>query len=183
MRLRPPAASTPRSARRKTVIVDTTAVRPPVRRVVTGHDTTHRAHVLWDEAIDEALRGKSGFVTPMWATANAPADIRVGDDVADPREGPHATAPAPLGTRFLVMDYPPGGEGVMHRTETLDYVVMVSGQIDLVTDDATVHLRAGDVVVQRGTNHAWRNPYTQIARLAIVLVDAKALGFGNPRLS
>jgi naringenin degradation protein FdeH len=122
-------------------------------------------------------------VTPMWATANAPADIRVGDDVDDPRDEPHATPPPPLGTRFLIMDYPPGGEGVMHRTETLDYVVMVSGEIDLVIDDATVHLRAGDVVVQRGTNHAWRNPYAEIARLAIVLVDAKPLGFGNPRLS
>jgi quercetin dioxygenase-like cupin family protein len=162
--------------------VDQAVVRPPVRRVVTGHDAANRAQVIWDEAITEALRGKSGFVTPVWATADAPADIRVGEIVDDPRHAPHTTAPPPRGTRFLVLDYPAGSEGVMHRTETLDYVVMISGEIDLVVDDSTVHLRAGDVVVQRGTNHAWRNPYAQTARVAVVLIDAEPLGFGNPRL-
>jgi quercetin dioxygenase-like cupin family protein len=121
-------------------------------------------------------------VTPIWVTADAPADIRVGEVLDDPRNGPHSTAPPARGTRFLVMDYPAGSEGVMHRTETLDYVVMISGEIDLVVDDTMVHLHPGDVVVQRGTNHAWRNPYTENARVAVVLIDAEPLGFSNPRL-
>jgi uncharacterized cupin superfamily protein len=79
-----------------------------------------------------------------------------------------------------VIDFPPGNPGRMHRTETIDYVIVISGEIDMDMDDSTVHLRAGDVMVQRGTNHAWVNRGTAPARVAFVLVDAKPLGIGHP---
>ena len=90
------------------------------------------------------------------------------------------TAPPPHGSRFAVIDFPPGNRAVMHRTETIDYVVVIAGEIDMDMDDSTVHLKAGDVMVQRGTNHAWANRGTERARLAFVLLDASPLGIGHP---
>ena len=68
----------------------------------------------------------------------------------------------------------------MHRTETIDYVIVISGEIDMDMDNSTVTLKAGDVMVQRGTNHAWINRGKERARLAFVLVDATPLGIGHP---
>jgi naringenin degradation protein FdeH len=79
-----------------------------------------------------------------------------------------------------VIDFPPGNTGRMHRTETIDYVIVIAGEIDMDMDDSTVHLRTGDVMVQRGTNHAWVNRGTILARLAFVLIDATPLGIGHP---
>jgi hypothetical protein len=67
----------------------------------------------------------------------------------------------------------------MHRTETIDYVIVIAGEIDMDMDDSTVHLRAGDVMVQRGTNHAWVNRSAAPARVALVLIDAVPLGIGH----
>jgi len=153
----------------------------PVRRVVTGHDDGNVAKVLWDTAIAKVKRGKSGFLTQLWSTGGTPADIRVGEQIADPADEPHVTPPPPGGSRFVVIDYPPGNVGSMHRTETIDYIVVLAGEIDMVMDDSTVRLRAGDTMVQRGTNHAWFNRGTENARLAFVLIDAEPLGIGHPR--
>ena len=92
------------------------------------------------------------------------------------------TAPPENGTRFIVMEFAPGVESEMHRTETIDYIAVLDGEIDMEMDNSTVKLRAGDVMVQRGTNHAWVNRGTVPARLAIVLLDAKPLGIGHPRV-
>jgi mannose-6-phosphate isomerase-like protein (cupin superfamily) len=76
----------------------------------------------------------------------------------------------------LIEIYPPGQGGkrtVMHRTSTLDYVVVISGEVVLVLDDSEVTLRSGDVVVQRGTDHAWENRGTQPARMAFFHIDAQ----------
>jgi uncharacterized cupin superfamily protein len=70
----------------------------------------------------------------------------------------------------------------MHRTETIDYVIVIEGEIDMDMDDSTVKLKAGDIMVQRGTNHAWANRSSKHARVAFVLVDAKPLGIGKPVL-
>jgi uncharacterized cupin superfamily protein len=80
------------------------------------------------------------------------------------------------------MEFAPGIASEMHRTETIDYIAVLDGEIDMDMDDSTVKLRAGDVMVQRGTNHAWVNRSKAPARLAIVLLDAKPLGIGHPRL-
>ena len=89
---------------------------------------------------------------------------------------------SPNGTRFAVIDFPPGNKAVMHRTETLDYVLVLSGEIEMDMDDSTVKLKQGDIMVQRGTNHAWANRSKKNARVAFVLVDAKPLGIGKPVL-
>lgn len=154
----------------------------PVRRVVTGHDANNVAKVLWDDAITKVKRGKSGFLTHLWNTKATPADIRTGTAIDDPGDEPHITAPPPGGSRFVIIDYPPGNGGTMHRTETLDYVIVLEGEIDMVMDDSTVHLGTGDVLIQRGTNHAWCNNGTENARVAFVLVDAQPLGIGQPRV-
>jgi uncharacterized cupin superfamily protein len=80
------------------------------------------------------------------------------------------------------MEFAPGIVSEMHRTETIDYVAVLEGEIDMDMDDSTVKLRAGDIMVQRGTHHAWVNRAAVPARLAIVLIDAKPLGIGHPRL-
>jgi len=61
----------------------------------------------------------------------------------------------------------------MHRTRSIDYAVVISGEIDMLLDDSEVHLNAGDVLVQRGTNHAWVNRGREDCRIAFVLIDAK----------
>jgi quercetin dioxygenase-like cupin family protein len=68
----------------------------------------------------------------------------------------------------------------MHRTETLDYALVLSGEVDMELDDSTTSLKAGDVIIQRGTNHSWINRGTEVARIAFILVDAKPLGIGHP---
>jgi quercetin dioxygenase-like cupin family protein len=79
-----------------------------------------------------------------------------------------------------VLDVPPGNRPFMHRTETVDYIVVVEGEIEMDMDNSTVKLKAGDIVVQRGTNHAWANRSSKRARIAVVLVDATPLGIGKP---
>jgi len=155
----------------------------PVRRVVTGHDRGNVAQVLWDSAITKLKRGKSGMLTHLWNTKETPADIRAGGDIADPGDEPHITPPPPDGSRFVVIDFAPGNTPAMHRTETIDYVIVLSGEIDMDMDDSTVHLRAGDTLIQRGTNHAWANRSGEIARVAFVLIDGQPLGIGQPRLN
>jgi naringenin degradation protein FdeH len=155
----------------------------PVRRVVTGHDGNDVAKVLWDSTDTNVKRGKSGFLTHLWNTKTTPADVRVGEDIDDPGAEPHVTPPPASGSRFVIIDYPPGNTGTMHRTETIDYIIVLTGEIDMVMDDSTVTLRAGDTMVQRGTNHAWFNRGTENARLAFVLVDAEPLGIGHPRIA
>ena len=153
----------------------------PVRRVVTGHAEDGEAKVLFDNAITEVKRGKSGLLTHLWNTKATPADIAIGETIDDPGKEPHITAPPAGGSRFVVIDYPPGNNGSMHRTETIDYIIVLTGEIDMVMDDSTVTLRAGDTMVQRGTNHAWFNRGKENARVAFVLVDAVPLAIGHPR--
>ena len=76
--------------------------------------------------------------------------------------------------------FPPGNQPHMHRTETIDYVIVIDGEIEMDMDQSTVKLKAGDIMVQRGTNHAWVNRSDAPARLAFVLIDAKPLGIGHP---
>lgn len=152
-----------------------------LRRVITGHDAGGVARAAIDGDVTNLKRGASGStVMHVWNTRATPADIAVGafDDVG---LEPHITPPPPNGSRFAVIDFPPGNTGVLHRTESLDYVVVLAGKIDMDLDASTVHLRAGDVMVQRGTNHAWCNRGSEPARVAFVLIDAAPLGIGTPR--
>jgi quercetin dioxygenase-like cupin family protein len=153
-----------------------------IRRVVTGHDGGHVAKVIQDGPAENRRSSRPEVAsTLIWSTDRMPADISVGDEVEDMGARKLGTQPPPGGTRFVVMEFLPGASGVMHRTETIDYIAVLEGEIEMDMDRSTVRLKAGDVMVQRGTNHAWKNRGTSKARLAIVLVDAKPLGIGNPR--
>jgi naringenin degradation protein FdeH len=154
---------------------------PQIRRVVTGHDADGIAKVLIDDAAKNAKYPAPGTVsTLMWCTDAAPATIPIGESIDDMGARILGTAPPANGTRFAVIDFPPGNRPHMHRTETLDYVIVLEGEIDMDMDKSTVRLKAGDVLIQRGTNHAWANRGTTRARVAFVLIDAVPLGIGQP---
>ena len=176
-----------------------------IRRVVTGHDPAGKAVVTRDGApTNVRVRKASGGLisTLIWATDETPADISGSADRAA-REG--GVAPPPLGSVFRVVDFPPMDESVlqdheavtremglghagaparhplMHRTRSVDYAIVMCGEIDMLLDDSEVHLQAGDVVVQQGTNHAWVNRGTENCRIAFVLIDAsEPADRGNP---
>jgi quercetin dioxygenase-like cupin family protein len=78
-----------------------------------------------------------------------------------------------------VIDFPPGNKPFMHRTESIDYVICLEGEIEMDMDDSSVTMKAGDILIQRGTNHAWANRSKARARLAFVLIDAEPLGIGH----
>jgi quercetin dioxygenase-like cupin family protein len=154
--------------------------RTPVRRVVTGHDRSNVAKAMIDAPATNARTPPSGLVsTLIWCTDSAPCEMPVGAEFEDMGARKLGTPPPPNGTRFAVIDFPPGCPPSMHRTETIDYVIVVSGEIEMDMDDSTVKLKAGDVMVQRGTNHAWANRSDKPARVAFVLIDAKPLGIGH----
>ena len=154
---------------------------PPIRRVVTGHDRNNVAKAIVDGPATNAKAGASGATsTLIWSTDSTPADISIGDEVEDLGARILGTAPPAQGTRFAVITFPPGNPGRMHRTETIDYVVVICGELDMDMDDSTVRLKSGDVLVQRATNHAWVNRGKETARAAFVLLDSQPLGIGHP---
>jgi quercetin dioxygenase-like cupin family protein len=161
-------------------VTDTKPSYPPIRRVVTGHDGAV-AKVLFDGPATNAKYPSAGTVsTLIWSTDKTPAAIPIGTNIEDMGARILGTAPPANGTRFAVIDFPPGNKPHMHRTETIDYVLVLEGEIEMDMDDSTVKLKAGDVMVQRGTNHAWANRSSSRARVAFVLIDAEPLGIGRP---
>jgi len=156
---------------------------PPIRRVVTGHNANNIAKVLIDAPATNVKNPDSGIAsTLMWITDRNPADIAVGEKIEDMGARIVGTAPPANGTRFCVIDFPPGNHAHMHRTETIDYVIVIDGEIEMDMDNSTVKLKAGDILIQRGTNHAWANRSNKPARVAFVLVDGQPLGIGKPVL-
>jgi mannose-6-phosphate isomerase-like protein (cupin superfamily) len=144
-----------------------------LRRVVTGHDANGRAVVKIDELVSNVTSRRPGHAaTVVWTTEGYPVD-NDGDGDAGKWDG---VIPLPNGTVFRVIQYDPGVAPRMHRTDSIDYCVVMSGEIDMRLDDEKVHLKAGDVVVQRGTIHDWVNNGTEPCLIAFVLIDAKPVG-------
>lgn len=148
------------------------ARRMKVRRIVTGHDASGRAIVWKDGEIPDPSRPLQGLESALlWVTDEVPADYRGEEDPSTRKLG---IAPPAGGTRFSTLEIQPGNQHYMHRTDTIDYVVCIAGPIDMDLDGGeSVTLQAGDVLVQRGTNHSWVNRGSRPARIAVVLVDAK----------
>lgn len=117
----------------------------------------------------------------LWSTSDSPADISTGLSIEDMGSRQLGFQPMPRGTKFSVVTFRPKSVGSLHRTETIDYCVVISGRIELSLESGPpIKLAAGDVVVQRGTSHRWSNPGKTSASVAFVMVDAKPLGIGNP---
>ena len=153
---------------------------PFVRRIVTGHDEKDVAKVLIDAPAGNEKYPDAGVIsTLIWSTDGTPASIAIGEQPEDMGDRKLGSAPPWHGSRFAVIDFPPGNPAASHRTESLDYVICLEGEIDMDLDESSIRMKAGDVMVQRGTNHAWVNRGTVRARIAFVLLDAEPLGIGK----
>jgi len=144
-----------------------------VRRVVTGHDAAGKAIVAIDEIAQVAAPRPGHQICAVWANDKVPAGN------LDPRDGAAISdvSRLPNGATFRVIQHAPGAVSRMHRTQTLDYGVILSGAIVLELDDGVeAELGAGDVLVQRGTIHRWSNRGDAPCVMAVVLLDAEPLG-------
>ena len=167
-----------------------------VRRIVTGLDATGKAVALIDDRIAfEAPPGRNP-VGDLWLTAKAPAEL----STTDRKGAVTGLQPPPTGTIFRIVQFPPVTPAIekqgldmmmkvvgpsapakgrppkhplMHRTRTVDYAIILSGEIDLMLDDSQMHLKVGDIVVQQATNHAWINRGKEPCRIAFILVDSQ----------
>ena len=141
-----------------------------VRRIVTGHDPNGRALIKINEVSENVIsRRPRQSACVIWTTESFPVN-NTGDEDGGARE---VGTTLNNGTVFRVVEFAPGVAPRNHRTDSIDYAVVVSGEIDMEIDDSVVHLKAGDVVVQRGTIHNWANRGTAPCTIAFVLIDAK----------
>jgi mannose-6-phosphate isomerase-like protein (cupin superfamily) len=168
------------------------------RRIVTGHDAQGKAVALFDAPVQAKQRSAGGNgMTMIWVASEFPVDVGVSNDRAQTQVGVPPTA---NGNIFRIVDFAPtptGGYGAVdhhqillamgidpatqgyarhentHRTRTIDYAIVLEGEIDMLLDDTEVHVKAGDVLVQQGTNHAWVNNSGKPCRIAFILIDAK----------
>lgn len=172
-----------------------------VRRVVTGVDARGRAIVIDDglarKVVSRPALSVEGAL--IWVTDETPVDLSQYIDPADREIG---VAPPPGGSILRIVDFlpepnrkidnqafleemglarphegtqgaePQGRHPFMHRTKSLDYAIVLSGEIDMLLDDGEIHVSAGDILIQRGTNHAWVNRSNEVCRIVFVLIDA-----------
>src|SRR4029077_8445226 len=119
-----------------------------VRRVITGHDDNGRAKVIIDEIAKNVVSGRPGANSAnIWTTEGWPANNDGSADAGARKTG----TTLENGTVFRVISFAPGVQARMHRTDSIDYLVVISGEIDMELDDgASVYIKAGDVLVQRG---------------------------------
>ena len=171
-----------------------------IRRVVTGHDGGGKAVVAINDLAPNAteIKGWPGLcVTELWVTNEMPVD---NGGRTDQGARPMRHDPTPKGTIFRVVEIPPESTQTpidakaafealsstnkptakdtsthpsMHKTNSIDYLVVISGEMWMVMEEGEVLLRAGDCIVQRGTNHAWVNRTGRPCLLAAVLIDAQ----------
>jgi hypothetical protein len=173
----------------------------PIRRVVTGHDAEGHAVIVENDNAKQvlAIGVPEHGVTDLWKTTSTPA---INEGYADPCVGNLTLPPPPNGTVFRIVEFPPdrnflpkidqksafsalGDEAaesltgradvVMHRTASIDYAIVIDGEIWAFMDKGETCLRRGDVLVQRGTNHGWSNRGDHPALVAFVLVAAEPL--------
>lgn len=150
-----------------------------VRRVVTGHDERGRAVVSIDETLKNIYSSRPGTTASViWTTDATPADNSGSEDAGARKVGLTLAG----GTVFRVVEFAPGNAARVHRTDSIDYAVVISGEIDMELDDAEVRLKAGDVLVQCGTIHNWVNRGDKPCVIAFVLIDAKPVTIGGKTL-
>jgi mannose-6-phosphate isomerase-like protein (cupin superfamily) len=156
----------------------TMAQAPSVRRVITGHDADGKAIVKIDQVCTDFVEGRpNGFLRNIWTTDGTPAD-NDGQDDGGARAGRFTMIEN--GSVFRILHFLPGVQKRVHRTDSIDYIVVMAGEIDMELDEGEqVHLEAGDVLVQRGTVHNWVNRGTEPCTMAVILVQAKPVEAGG----
>ncbi len=151
-----------------------------VRRVITGHDATGRAVVKIDEVCKNVASGRPGAMAcVVWTTESFPVDNTGSADDGLRKVG----TTLKNGTVLRMIEFGPGVAPRNHRTDSIDYIIVMSGEIDMELEGSVVHLKAGDVLVQRGTIHNWINRGTQPCVVAAVLIDAKPVEVGGKVLN
>lgn len=150
-----------------------------LRRVVTGHDASGKAVVLIDEVSSNTASARQGVSTCVaWTSEGFPVDNNGSEDEAGRQTGTtHAN-----GTVFRIIEFAPGNAERNHRTDSIDYACILSGEIDMDLDGTEVHLKAGDVIVQRGTIHNWINRGSAPCVIAFVLIAAHPAIAGGKEL-
>jgi quercetin dioxygenase-like cupin family protein len=147
-----------------------------IRRVVTGHDASGHAIIKIDEVAENLVSSRPGATAcVVWTTEGFPVDNTGEEDAGLRKTG----TTLDNGTVFRILELAPGVSPRNHRTDSIDYAVVMSGQVDMELDDTTVHLKAGDVLVQRGTIHNWVNRGTEPCVIAFVLIAAKPVTVGG----
>jgi len=149
------------------------------RRVVTGHDAHGKSVILSDSTPPQhhPMHGPEigADFHEIWNEPDA-VPVLTANKAREPNERPFTIMPA-SGQLLRILDVYPLRDGgrrtVMHRTRTLDYVVVIEGELVLILDDSEVVLGAGDVVVQRGTDHAWENRSATVARAVFFHINAR----------
>ena len=173
------------------------------RRIVTGHDSEGRSIILKDgpaPSIFEPKARPGEAITELWRTGAAPASNRGNDDLAAAPPAAPQLMPPKHGTVFRIVDFPPdaqvegadaaklfaefgassahakdGRHAMMHKTATVDYAIVLEGEIVAVMDVGEAVMHTGDVLIQRGTGHSWANRSDRPCRVAFILVDAEPL--------
>jgi len=140
------------------------------RRVVTGHDERGVSVVASDGPVPVVRTAPDGALfCEIWGTATTPAPVAAAEP--DPTLDALTVPPPPNGTKIRINVFPPGAVSPVHRTQSVDYGIVLDGEVVLVLDDSETTLRPGDVVVQRGTSHRWENRAGATARMAFILID------------
>jgi len=142
-----------------------------IRRIVTGHDADGKAVIDNDAVMTNVHQLRSGNLqTLIWVTDDTPAEV---DGDEDPAERTLDIEPPATGSVFRILELRPGKDAYMHRTDTIDYAIVMSGECDMLLDDGKeVHMKAGDVMVQRGTWHGWANRTSEPCQIAFILIGA-----------
>jgi mannose-6-phosphate isomerase-like protein (cupin superfamily) len=142
------------------------------RRVVLGVGPDGRSCVTDDGPAPVHDNGSGSFVTEIWSDDRMPptVDGAIPDPLGVTLELP------PGATRFWIAEFPPDplGQPFMHRTDSLDYLIVLSGRVRLFLEDGDVELGPGDAVVQRAEIHGWRNDGDEPCRAALVMVSTSS---------
>jgi quercetin dioxygenase-like cupin family protein len=144
----------------------------PIRRIVTGHSPEGTAIFTSDEEFETVIipTGDAAMAT-LWTTATVPADCN------DETDGAKRDAGTTLkgGSVIRIVDMLPGASSPLHRTDSIDYGIVISGEIELeLENEVSKKIGPGQIIVQRGTLHKWRNPSeTEVCRIVFVLIEAK----------
>jgi quercetin dioxygenase-like cupin family protein len=147
------------------------------RRVVTTHDAAGRAAVLIDDICPHETSNRPGMtICNLWSTSELPVDNLEAGDTGGSVRGTVVEG----GSVFRLIEFRPGVAPRVHATQTIDYAVVISGEIDMELEPGEeVKLRAGDVLVQRGTVHNWNNRSNQPCLMAFVMLAAAPVVIGG----